>query len=68
VNGELVYSGINGWDSRTPALASFVDARWESVSLPFKAGENEVVLAVADDQRFGWGFAMRIDDSAGIKF
>jgi hypothetical protein len=27
-----------------------------------------VVLAVADDQRFGWGFAMRIDDSAGIKF
>ena len=68
VNGELVYAGINGWDSRSPAFASFVDARWESVSLPFKAGDNEVVLAVADDQRFGWGFALRIDDSAGLKF
>ncbi|HEX6164061.1 MAG TPA: hypothetical protein VFZ31_11890 [Vicinamibacterales bacterium] len=68
VNGELVYAGINAWDSRTPALNSFVDARWESVVLPFKAGANEVVLAVADDQRFGWGFAMKIEDAAGLKF
>ena len=68
VNGELVYSGINAWDSRTPQLNSFVDARWESVVLPFKAGANEVVLAVADDQRFGWGFAMRIEDATGVKF
>jgi hypothetical protein len=68
VNGQLVYAGINGWDSRSPALASFVDTRWESVVLPFKAGDNEVVLAVADDQRFGWGFALRIDDAAGVKF
>jgi hypothetical protein len=68
VNGELVYSGINAWDSRTPALNSFVDARWESVVLPFKAGANEVVLAVADDQRFGWGFAVKIEDATGLKF
>lgn len=68
VNGELVYSGINGWESRTPGFASFVDSRFETVVLPFRAGENEVVLAVADDQRFGWGFSLRIDAASGIKF
>jgi hypothetical protein len=68
VNGEPVYVGLNGWDSRTPALNSFVDARWESAFLPLRAGDNEIVLAVADDQRFGWGFAMRIADATGLKF
>lgn len=68
VNGEAVYSGINGWESRSPGFASFVDARFETVVLPFRAGPNDVILAVSDDQRFGWGFSMRIDDSTGIKF
>jgi hypothetical protein len=68
VNGEPVYIGRNGWDTRTPALNSFVDTRWESAFLPFKEGDNEIVLAVADDQRFGWGFALRIDDATGLKF
>jgi hypothetical protein len=68
VNGEPIYVGINGWDSRAPALNSFVDTRWESVFLPLREGDNEIVLAVADDQRFGWGFAMRIDDATGLKF
>ena len=68
VNGEPIYAGVNGWDSRSPALNSFVDTRWESVFLPLRAGDNEIVLAVADDQRFGWGFALRIDDAAGLKF
>lgn len=60
VNGERVYSGINGWESRSPGYASFVDARFEQVWLPLKPGRNEVVLAVTDDQRFGWGFAMSL--------
>lgn len=68
VNGEPVYFGVNGWDSRSPAFASFVDARFESIVLPFRQGQNEVVIAVSDDQRFGWGFSMRIDDGTGIKF
>ena len=68
VNGEPIYTGVNGWDTRTPQFASFVDSRWESVFLPFREGDNEIVLAVADDQRFGWGFALRIDDATGIKF
>ena len=68
VNGAPIYAGINGWDTRTPQLASFVDSRWESVFLPFREGDNEIVLAIADDQRFGWGFALRIDDASGLKF
>lgn len=60
VNGEPVYSGINGWESRSPGYASFVDARFERVWLPLRAGRNEVVLAVTDDQRFGWGYAMSL--------
>ena len=68
VNGEPIYVGVNGWDTRTPALNSFVDTRWESVFLPLREGDNEIVLAVADDQRFGWGFALRIDDATGLKF
>lgn len=68
VNGEAVYSGINGWESRSPGFASFVDARFESVVLPLRQGQNEVVMAVSDDQRFGWGFSMRIDDATGVKF
>ena len=68
VNGEPIYTGINGWDSRAPALNSFVDTRWESAFLPLREGDNEIVLAVADDQRFGWGFALRIDDATGLKF
>jgi hypothetical protein len=68
VNGEPIYLGLNGWDTRTPALNSFVDARWELAFLPLREGDNEIVLAVADDQRFGWGFALRLDDATGLKF
>lgn len=67
LNGEPVYTGQNGWDSRTPQLASFVDARWESVFLPLRSGDNELVLAVTDDQRFGWGFAVRLADRTGLQ-
>jgi hypothetical protein len=68
VNGEPIYVGVNGWDSRAPALNSFVDTRWESAFMPLREGDNEIVLAVADDQRFGWGFALRIEDATGLKF
>ena len=58
VNGEPVYSGVNGWESRAPGFASFVDPRFERVWLPLRAGVNEIVLAVTDDQFFGWGASM----------
>jgi hypothetical protein len=58
VNGEPIYAGTNGWDSRLPAFVGFVDARFERVWLPLRAGANEIVLAVTDDQLFGWGAMM----------
>ena len=58
VNGEVVYSGVNGWESRAPGFASFVDPRFERVWLPLRAGVNEIILAVTDDQLFGWGASM----------
>ena len=60
LNGEPIYAGINGWNSRSPEFVSFVDAGFERVWLALRAGRNEVVVAVTDDQRFGWGFAMNV--------
>jgi hypothetical protein len=64
VNGEPVYSGINGWNSRTPDYVSFVNADFERVWLPLKAGRNEIVLAVTDNQIFGWGVALKLLESS----
>ena len=63
VNGAPVYSGVNGWDTRTPEFVSFVDPRFERVWMPLRAGANEIVLAITDDQRFGWGGAMSLGGS-----
>jgi hypothetical protein len=64
VNGEPIYSGINGWNARTPDYISFVNAEFERVWLPLKAGRNEIVFAVTDNQIFGWGLAMKRMGSA----
>ena len=60
VNGQPIYSGINGWNSRTPDYISFVNADFERAWLPLEAGRNEIMLAVTDNQIFGWGFAMKL--------
>lgn len=60
LNGEPLYRGANGWGSRYDQFVSFVDARFESVYLPLRQGDNELLLAVSDDQRFGWGFSARL--------
>jgi hypothetical protein len=62
VNGEPIYAGINGWNSRTADFISFVNPDFERVWLPLEPGRNEIVLAVTDDQRFGWGVAMKMED------
>ena len=62
MNGRPLFAGTTGWESRAPEYAAFVDARHESVWLPLRAGENELTVVVADNQRFGWGFAVVIDD------
>ena len=60
VNGAPISSGVNGWNTRIPELQSFVDPRFERVWLPLVRGPNDIVLAVTDDQRFGWGAAMTL--------
>lgn len=67
VNGAPVYAGVNGWNSRYPAFVSFVDPNPETVTLPLKAGLNDVVLAVTDDQVFGWGFSAKLGVEPGIR-
>ncbi|MDX2041397.1 MAG: hypothetical protein SF097_09110 [Acidobacteriota bacterium] len=59
VNGEPVYAGLNGWESRHPGYLGFVKTGYETVHLRLRQGDNEIILAVTDDQRFGWGFAAR---------
>lgn len=62
LNGEAVYSGINGFESRHPEYMGFVKPQFEIVHLKLRAGKNEIILAVTDDQRFGWGFIARLRD------
>lgn len=62
LNGEAVYSGINGFESRHPEYMGFVKPQFETVHLKLRAGKNEIVLAVTDDQRFGWGFIARLKE------
>lgn len=62
LNGEPVYTGINGWESRHPEYMGFVKPEYENVFLKLKQGNNEIVLAVTDDQRFGWGFIARMKE------
>lgn len=63
LNGEPVYSGSNGFDSRYPEYLGFVKPEYENVFLKLRPGNNEIMLAVSDDQRFGWGFIARIKDN-----
>jgi len=62
LNGEPVYRGINGFDSRHPEYMGFVKPEFENVYLKLRPGNNDLVLAIADDQRFGWGFIARLKE------
>ena len=62
LNGEPVYSGINGFDSRHPEYMGFVKPEYENVFMKLRLGNNEIILAVSDDQRFGWGFIARMKE------
>lgn len=60
VNGVPLFSGVNGWESRYPGYLGHVRLGNDTVHLPLGQGANELLLAVTDDQRFGWGFAARL--------
>ena len=60
LNGETVYRGVNGFESRHPEYMGFVKPEFENVYLRLRKGKNDLVLAVTDGQVFGWGFAARL--------
>ena len=60
LNGEPVYQGNNGFESRHPEYMGFVKPGFESVYLRLRPGTNELVIALTDDQRFGWGLTARL--------
>ena len=67
VNGTPVYADVN--DYLKPELRKKPDGRLSldngSFALPLEAGENEVVVGVAN-AFFGWGLMLRLDDAAGV--
>lgn len=66
LNGKALYAGRNGWESRYPGFLGLLDPNMEAIFLPLKAGKNELVIAVTDDQRFGWGLAARTSGARAV--
>ena len=60
LNGDPVYQGNNGFESRHPEYMGFVKPGFENVYLRLRPGRNELVIALTDDQRFGWGITARL--------
>jgi hypothetical protein len=67
VNGTQVYADVN--DYLKPELRKTPDGRLSldngAFTLPLLAGDNEVVVGVAN-AFFGWGLMLRLDDAAGV--
>jgi hypothetical protein len=67
VNGTQVYADVN--DYLKPERRKKPDGRLSldngSFTLPLQAGDNEVVVGVAN-AFFGWGLMLRLDDPAGV--
>jgi hypothetical protein len=67
VNGQIVFADKNLYlpakARKTPAGRLSLENG--SLVLPLKAGDNELAIAVADNF-YGWGLAMRLDDTKDI--
>jgi len=57
VNGDLVYGGSSAYRSRSPGFSGFVGLN-ETVYLPLKKGNNELLLLVGESFG-GWGFMVQ---------
>ena len=61
LNGTLLYSGDSSYRRRDPSFLGIV-GYWDSIRLPLRKGDNELLLAVSEGFG-GWGFQCR-DGSA----
>ncbi len=68
LDGNLVYSGSNYWQSRHPLYLGVIspDNLVSSVLLPLKRGRNLLSLAVSE-QAFGWGFYARLSGDTTVE-
>ena len=66
VDGALVYVGDNRYDARFKGDLGIVGVEGETVALRLHAGDNQVVLAIAD-KAFGWGFRARLDSLDAVR-
>ena len=66
LDGTLVYTGDNRSDVRGKNSLGLVSLEAESIPLRLHAGDNDIVLGVAD-KAFGWGFRARLDSLASVR-
>ena len=59
LNGQLIFRGSNGFNSRYPGNLGLTGAAVETVFLPLQAGANDLVLAIGE-RAFGWGLRARL--------
>ena len=64
LNGAPVYSGNNSLYFREPKFLGLLDGQGDSVYLPLRKGDNEVVLAVTE-YFGGWGFQCLLEPPGG---
>lgn len=69
VNGQLAFLDKNIY--RQPGMRKYPDGRISILNskftIPLKQGENEVIIAVANDF-FGWGIIARFEKMDGLEF
>ncbi|MGE5099490.1 MAG: hypothetical protein ACM3SX_05850 [Deltaproteobacteria bacterium] len=66
VNGALIYVGDNTYGVRTKDNLGVVGHEGETLMLPLRPGDNDIVLAIAD-KAFGWGFRARLDSLDDVR-
>jgi len=67
LNRRLLYWGNDAQVSRDYRFLGSI-GYFDALYLPLARGENEVILAVSEDNRGGWGVQARFVDPEGIAF
>lgn len=65
-NGRLLFYADASYSYDEPRREGLIGLDQTALFLPFQAGENELVLAIADSFG-GWGLMARLADAAGIE-
>lgn len=67
LNGRLIFSGVNGWESRYPFYLGVLDPEnvLNTVWLHLERGTNQLELVVSESA-FGWGFVAKTGSVPGV--